>query len=241
LLPFVFKLCVEEDARNKKLGLDILSSLSLEVGAEAITPLLEHLQPVFSQALCPPHPVPVRVACLKTVASIVPHVVEKEHRAQQQALQGLLPACFSVLHETLGTGDMAHAHQCLSSFVDIASTDAGFLRPHVDTLLSAAFGVAGASVDENVRHLGLELMVSFAEGKPVCHVLLRRLCMRVCTRAPCASPFSAVRMSPRLANAREMDAGRCAQGCEFCCHADARHVLDDRDLRRRRRVERQPG
>ena len=51
--------------------------------------------------------------------------------------------------------------------VDIASTDAGFLRPHVDTLLSAAFGVAAAKVDENVQHLGLELMISFAEGKPV--------------------------------------------------------------------------
>ena len=172
MLPFVFKVCVEEDPRNKKLGLDILASLSLEVGAEAIIPLLEHLQPVFAQALCAPHPVQVRVACLKTVASIVPHVVEKEHRAQQQALQGLLPACFSVLHEALSTGDMLHAKDCLSSFVDIASTDAGFLRPHVDTLLSAAFGVAGANVDENVRPLGLELMISFAEGKPVlyCHL-----------------------------------------------------------------------
>jgi hypothetical protein len=167
LLPFVYKLCIDADPNNKKLGLEILASLSLEVGDEAIIPLLEALQPVFSEALCQPNPLTVRVACLKAVASIVPHVVEKVHRAHQQALQGHLPACFSVLQESLAVGDMTNAKECLSSFIEIANADAAFLRPHVETLLSVAFGVAGANLDENVRHLGLELMITFAEGKPV--------------------------------------------------------------------------
>jgi len=168
LLPFVYKLCTDADAAHKKLGLEILASLSLEVGHEAIIPLLEPLQPVFFEALNAPNPTAVRVACLKAVASTVPHVAEKEHRAKQQALQALLPATFSVLNEALAAGDMASARECLSSFIEIASSDAAFLRPHVDTLLSTAFAVAGANVDENVRHLGLELMVTFAECKPVC-------------------------------------------------------------------------
>ena len=167
LLPFVYTLCISADAASRRLGLDMLASLSLEVGDEAIVPLLGPLQPVLAQSLAAPHTLTVRVACLKAVASIVPHVMDKQHRAHQQALQALLPACFSVLHETLAAGDMGNSKECLNSFIDMANTDAAFLRPHVDTLLSAAFGVAGANVDENVRHLGLELMITFAEGKPV--------------------------------------------------------------------------
>ena len=123
---------------------------------------------MLGPSLSAPHPLPVRVACLKAVASIVPHVIQKEQRGHQQNLQTLLPACFALLNETLAAGDMLHARECLQSFIEIASSDAAFLRPHVDTLLSAAFAVAGAKVDDNVRHLGLELMVTFAEGKPVC-------------------------------------------------------------------------
>lgn len=164
----MYKLCIDASAAHKKLGLELLASLSLEVGQEAIVPLLEPLQPVFSEALNAPNPTAVRVACLKAVASTVPHVVDKEHRAKQQAMQAHLPACFAILNESLAAGDMANARECLSSFIDITSSDAAFLRPHVDTLLSTAFAVAGGNVDENVRHLGLELMVTFAECKPVC-------------------------------------------------------------------------
>jgi hypothetical protein len=168
LLPFVYKLCIDASAAHKKLGLELLASLSLEVGHEAIVPLLEPLQPVFSEALNAPNPTAVRVACVKAVASTVPHIVDKEHRAKQQAMQAHLPACFAILNEALAAGDMTNARECLSSFIDITSSDAAFLRPHVDTLLSTAFAVAGGNVDENVRHLGLELMVTFAECKPVC-------------------------------------------------------------------------
>jgi len=163
----VFKLCIDAEPSNKKLGLDILTSLSLEVGDEAIVPLLEPLLPVLGQSLSAPQPLPVRVACVKAISSIVPHVAQKEYRASQQALQGLLPGCFAVLQEALATGNMTNAKECLTSFIEVAEEDSGFLRPQVDTMLSVAFGVAGAKIDENVRHLGLELMVTFAENKPV--------------------------------------------------------------------------
>ena len=58
----------------------------------------------------------VRVACLKTVESMVEHVKDKEHRAHQQALQAHLPAFLAVLQEALASGDMTHAKECLTSF-----------------------------------------------------------------------------------------------------------------------------
>ena len=157
LLPFVFKLAIDTDGANKKLGFEILASLSIEVGGDAIVPLLEPLQPVLGAALCAPNALAVRVACLNAVESMVEHVKDKEHRAHQQALQAHLPACLAVLQEALASGDMTHAKECLTSFIAIAESDASFLRPHVDSMLSVAFGVAGADLDENVRHLGLEL------------------------------------------------------------------------------------
>ena len=166
LLPFVFKLAIDTDGANKKLGFEILASLSIEVGGDAIVPLLEPLQPVLGGALCAPNALAVRVACLNAVESMVEHVKDKEHRAHQQALQAHLPACLAVLQEALASGDMTHAKECLTSFIAIAESDASFLRPHVDSMLSVAFGVAGADLDENVRHLGLELMITFAEAKP---------------------------------------------------------------------------
>jgi len=87
LLPFVFNLCVAEDAGRKQSGLELLSALGEEVGESLAIPALEPMLPMLQQSLAPPSALPVRVAALRAVGTLVPHVQGKEHKALNASAQ----------------------------------------------------------------------------------------------------------------------------------------------------------
>ncbi|KAJ1493800.1 armadillo-type protein [Baffinella frigidus] len=165
VLPFVFKLCVSEDSAYKQTGLDLLRvlaeetgldllrALAEEVGESLAVPALEPMLPLLAQTLAAPTPVAVRVASLKAVASLVPHVQGKEHKALLTAAQGLLPAVFQIIQDALAASASEHMRSCLLALIDLSVECGAFFRAQVDTLVQACLAVSSAeSMDEQVPH-----------------------------------------------------------------------------------------
>ncbi|EKX36526.1 hypothetical protein GUITHDRAFT_117306 [Guillardia theta CCMP2712] len=167
ILPFVYNCCNDVKETTKSLGLNLLKSLSDDIGEDIVLPAVQPLLPVLEAALSPQNSLDVRCICLSTVSSIAPHLCDARGKQMQAKLQSLLPKMISVLQDAFQSGSRDKSRTCLSALIDLTAQDPGFVKPSIEQLLASAHAVTGnAEVDDDLRSLAMELIVTYVENKP---------------------------------------------------------------------------
>jgi hypothetical protein len=166
LLPAAFTSLTSQDTTARMAGLSLLSDLAYQLPAAALEAFLPHVAPVFSQAMSTPE---LRVQAVKTATSlIIQQAQEKSGDKKVEHLTPITATMLDVLSACVASGDAQGARDVLSSIIDLASEHPGFIRSSVQAVMGAALSLArNASVDESVRFTAIELLVIYAETKPV--------------------------------------------------------------------------
>jgi hypothetical protein len=147
--------------RENALGIfNTLSSVLAEVG---ISPYLVGFKQIFEANLRDTdHPI-VRLAALEALFSIV-EVIDKQ---QFPAFQELIPDMLQVIAQLLNVSDYQSANAAIECFIETAMPKPSFFSKHANMVISAMYQIAKTdSIDDSVRHLATEFMVSLTESSP---------------------------------------------------------------------------
>ena len=126
---------------------------------------LPRMAELFGSCLVRPEPA-IQLAAFQAVGALLEHV---ERPSLRQCFQPLLQPMLQALAATLSVApprtDAALA--MLFVFVEVAQEHAQFFRPALGPLTDAMLQLSHATqVDENVRQMGLEVLLAVAEGAP---------------------------------------------------------------------------
>ena len=104
----------------------------------------------------------VRVASLRATISLIGALDDHKSRLP---FQDMLPAMLDTLGAALTGGDEASAQEALESFVELAESDARFVRKHLPQVAQAMLSIAEAeALEDCTRHLAAEFLVTLAEA-----------------------------------------------------------------------------
>lgn len=170
ILPFVYNCCNDVKETTKTLGLNLLKSLSDDIGEDIVLPAVQPLLPVLEAALSPQNSLDVRCICLATVSSIAPHLCDAKGKQMQAKLQSLLPKMISVLHDAFQSGSRDKSRTCLSALIDLTAQDPGFVKPSIEQLLASAHAVTGScslvSCPTLILPQGMRRLTMICEASP---------------------------------------------------------------------------
>jgi len=161
LTPFLFKLAQSPEIPHRLSSLDIFSKLCVYCG-ETIKMIFNTLQHVLIQGL-KEESLALRIAALEATVSFT----QMLETPQELSYYGhLVPLMFDVLKGTLQNGQFKEAKDCILIFVELADVQPAFLQPHLNDITQAMVQVAGAdaSLDEQLRQVGLEFLTTVCES-----------------------------------------------------------------------------
>jgi len=106
----------------------------------------------------------VRLAALEAMSNFIQVFSDSKHRKE---LQQLTPLMLDILASTLNQQDEEAAQNVLKVFIDIAELDSGFFKPSLNVVFDAMVKIVQvADLDESIRQLAMEFLVTYAENKP---------------------------------------------------------------------------
>ena len=89
-----------------------------------------------------------------------------EEPRQRAAFQDMVPAMLRTLGAALNGGNELSAQEALSLFVELAESDARFVRRHLSEVAAAMLMIAGSdTLEDATRHLAAEFLVTLAEAR----------------------------------------------------------------------------
>jgi len=89
-----------------------------------------------------------------------------QDRAHRSILQALTPMMLDSIANCLNRNDINNGQEALKVFVELSEKDPGFFKPHVLAVVSAMLSITAAKqLDEALRQLALEFLVSLTENK----------------------------------------------------------------------------
>lgn len=147
---------------HRESGFGVFNQLATHMTSKGLQPFLPMLLEVLNSGMNDQQG-SVRIAAIEATCSIV-MVLSKSGRQQFQQLIGSM---LTVLAKTLNESDYDAATTVVESFIEIAVQYPAFFKHHATTVIGAMFQIAKTeAVEENVRHLAMEYMVSLAESSP---------------------------------------------------------------------------
>eukprot|EP01100_Stratorugosa_tubuloviscum_P001006 TRINITY_DN1224_c0_g2_i1.p1 TRINITY_DN1224_c0_g2~~TRINITY_DN1224_c0_g2_i1.p1 ORF type:complete len:1087 (-),score=588.52 TRINITY_DN1224_c0_g2_i1:206-3466(-) len=161
LLGTLFELAKSQNEFLRESGLSIFSQLAVYV-LDNLKPILPQIKQILTISI-QDSSMKVRVAAINSITSLVEGLTTKE----ANFFQDLIPAMLEVLRIAISNNQFEEeAESILESFVNLADSAASFLRPHIQILFQAMLSIIQSELDESLRHLAVEFLVSFSEQKP---------------------------------------------------------------------------
>jgi len=162
LLPCMFNCCNSPNEQHREAALEIFANLPTMFG-DSLTRYIGVLKEVFQKSLSDPSN-KVKLSALKATVSFLLVI---EDNKQRNIFTDLLPPMIQVIALALNNQDEGAARDSLDAFIELAETNATFLRPSLDVLIPAMSQITTAkALDDGIRHLALELLVTMAENAP---------------------------------------------------------------------------
>uniref|UniRef100_A0A0C9QU83 TSA: Wollemia nobilis Ref_Wollemi_Transcript_9431_3919 transcribed RNA sequence n=1 Tax=Wollemia nobilis TaxID=56998 RepID=A0A0C9QU83_9CONI len=172
LLTFLFQSINSDVLRLKEIALLVLGQLAQYMGSQ-LHPHLTVLHGIFQQTLSPSMPGDVRLAALRATASLVQSLESSQDR---DLFQDLLPAMIETLRRSLELNEEVIAQEALEMFIEVAGTAPQFLRKQLPEVLTSMLQIAEAqSLEEGMRHLALEFIITLAEARDRAPGMMRKL------------------------------------------------------------------
>jgi len=160
LFPFVLSCCQSEDAPHRESGVKILGELTMWMQA-AVMAELATVTAIFGATLSDEASGEVRLCALTAACKLLPKLEDSSVCAE------LLGPMVQVLATALSEGDETRARSACQELIELVDLDVKFLRPEMHNICELMLQVAQAdSLDDDVRQLSVEFLVSTAEKVP---------------------------------------------------------------------------
>ncbi|PSC74524.1 ARM repeat-containing [Micractinium conductrix] len=171
LLPFMFQCVQSGQPRLMESALLIFASLARYVMA-VLTQYMGTLNGVLQQCLGHAES-DVRLAALKATCVFISELESAEDRDKFQAT---LPALLACVGRALNEGDETAAQEAIEMFIEIAEAHPRFLRKQLLEVVGAMLQIAETdSLDEGVRTLAAEFLVTLCEAREKAPGMMRKL------------------------------------------------------------------
>eukprot|EP01027_Heterolobosea_sp_BB2_P017416 GEZU01024672.1.p1 GENE.GEZU01024672.1~~GEZU01024672.1.p1 ORF type:complete len:931 (-),score=263.30 GEZU01024672.1:811-3603(-) len=164
LLPAMFNWTKSANPLHRESALLIFNQLATYLLDKGLSPYLKTLKAIFQSCLEDKESKKVRIAAITATTSVV-LVLEKG--PNRTLFQELISPMLSALGAALNERDSEGAQVAVESFIEIAEALPQFFKPKIIDVISAMFQIANtADLDESIRHLGMEFMITIAETAP---------------------------------------------------------------------------
>lgn len=161
-IPTMFQWATNPNPIIRENALAVFNQLATYLQTK-VTPHLSNIREMLAFCLNDQESSKVRLAALEATCSIV-LVLEK---SQYGPFQELIPLMLGVLAQDLNAGNVESAAASIESIIEIAVSQASFFKKHATTIVGAMYQIAKTSnLDDSVRHLAMEFMISLAETSP---------------------------------------------------------------------------
>lgn len=162
LLPTLFNLTKSPNEALRTAALEIFSGLATSITA-VLVPHLPVLKHVFATGLADPS-LSVKLAAFQAAARMIESLQKPRER---NIFQDLTPSMLGVLATALNENKEDEAANAITTFIEVAEIEPAFLRPNIQSIVNAMMQIASTQeLDENVRHLGLECLVTLTTVRP---------------------------------------------------------------------------
>mmetsp|Transcript_45155 Transcript_45155/g.145302 ORF Transcript_45155/g.145302 Transcript_45155/m.145302 type:complete len:478 (-) Transcript_45155:377-1810(-) len=154
-------------------ALAIFNTLS-EFIAEKMAAHHGMLLDVFRSSLQAQQELSVRNAALRALASFLMALSEPSQRVP---FQELVPLMLQTISDALARGMEDECREALEVFVEVAESQTKFLKRHLAECVTGMIAIASnTSLDDSLRHLALEFLLTIAEGAPTLARKMPRFC-----------------------------------------------------------------
>jgi len=172
LLSFLFQCSNSEVLRLKEIALLVLGQLAQYMGSQ-LHSHLPVLHDIFQQTLSPNAPGDLRLAALRATASVVQSLESSQDR---DLFQDLLPGMVQTLTRALEIHEEAIAQEALEMLIEVAGTAPQFLRKQLAEVVRSMLQIADSeSLEEGIRHLALEFLITLSEARERAPGMMRKL------------------------------------------------------------------
>ncbi|KAH9315236.1 hypothetical protein KI387_023863 [Taxus chinensis] len=172
LLSFLFECINSEVLRHKEIALLVLGQLAQCMGSH-LHPHLSVLHGIFQQTLSPIMPSDVRLAALRAIACFVQSLESSQDR---DLFEDLLLGMMQTLNRALELHEEVVAQEALEMLIEVAGTAPQFFRKQLPEVVSSMLQIAEAeSLEDGMRHLALEFLVTLSEARERAPGMMRKL------------------------------------------------------------------
>jgi len=160
LFPFLFNLSDSPDEGLRISAMEIFGTITIRVPEQNINDMINFLEKKFADPS-----LKVRVASLSVYNCLLQ--ICDDATPMFKRLQGAFPVMLEILAATLHLKDEDSSRLALELLVDFAEFHVILLRPNVLRLVELMMMIAkSADLDESLRHLAIEVLVTLSESKP---------------------------------------------------------------------------
>jgi hypothetical protein len=162
-IPIMFQWASNQNPNIRENALAVFNQLATYLQNKGIAPHLQNVREMLAFCLNDKENSKVRLAALEAACSVI-LVLEKN---QYGPFQDLLPLMLGVLAQDLNAGNTESAAASIESIIEIAVSKASFFKKHAANVVGAMYQIAKTTnLDDSVRHLAMEFMISLAETSP---------------------------------------------------------------------------
>ncbi|KAL0479253.1 importin-beta [Acrasis kona] len=162
-IPLMFKWAASPDASIRESALAVFNQLATYLLNKGIAPYLTNIREMLTFCLSDNQNEKVRLAALEASSSVI-LILEKNQFA---AFQDLIPLMLNCLALELNQGNIYEASSAIESLIEIAVSKASFFSKHATQVMGAMYMIAKTdNLDDSVRHLAMEFMISLIETAP---------------------------------------------------------------------------
>lgn len=162
-MPTMFDWAKNPSPVLRENALGVFNHLSDYLAHSGLSPYLVHFRQIFEANLRDLDNPIVRLAAVEATCAII-MVLDKQ---QYPAFQDLIPDMLQTIAQLLNAKDYQSAGAAIECFIEIAVSKPGFFTKHANNIIAAMFQIAKtADLDDSVRHLATEFMISLTEKSP---------------------------------------------------------------------------
>eukprot|EP01113_Clastostelium_recurvatum_P002059 TRINITY_DN1085_c0_g1_i2.p1 TRINITY_DN1085_c0_g1~~TRINITY_DN1085_c0_g1_i2.p1 ORF type:complete len:1100 (+),score=314.59 TRINITY_DN1085_c0_g1_i2:117-3416(+) len=163
LLPFMFKCTQSPSEHVRESALSIFGTLAQYL-QENFRPYFQTLKDIFRAGLTDAASFKVRVAAMHAMATFLQILSTPDER---KPFQELIPFMLNTVKEALENKMEDEAIASLELLVGLAEVESNFFKNSLDLLLDSMLMFASAAgLNDNVRHLALEVLITLVEARP---------------------------------------------------------------------------
>ncbi|XP_074657622.1 importin-5-like [Tubulanus polymorphus] len=161
ILKFLFACVNSENADLRESALHIFGAIPSVFGNQQ-SQNLEVIKQMLYSCLLDQNSINVRFEAVRTVSAFM--LANEDDKHVLASFKDFVPTILAIVEQNVAQTEENSLLQCL---VELAETVPKFLRPHLESVITLCMKVvSNSSLDDSLRHLALEVIVTMSETAP---------------------------------------------------------------------------